>query len=628
MAYLISARQKKLLELLSRETVITGDVLASLLSVTSRTVRNEISAINTILGCAIVRSSSKGYSIDPQYFYLVKETDVYADKKTLHMQLAWKIFSNRCSNKAADLADEYCVNISTIHQILHAIREELALYQLHLVKKDSFYCVEGSEFARRIFLNTMILQDAHSGAFDIQAFDSLFEQINIMQLRSALLEILFENDLKPEQVNLDSLTLNMAIAFDRLLKNQPVNFLFLQLPFLPQSAEYRSAKAFACYFSSQYHMEVSDQDIRYFYLLVFGQTKHPYENLLDEAFISTVDVILKQTFQKFNLVCPYEPILESLAYHIYFLVIRCRVGNATYNSLIDNLKNQSPFIYDVAVNLANLIHQHFSVIVADSEIGYLALVLGGMLEQDDAPGKKINTVIVCGTHHSTGLKIQERLARHFSNDLNLLGTIASLPHSAADSQHILFLSCLSESVPYRNVLTIGSILSDRDLRHIEGYIADYHQQAARKQFHALAKDFFDERLFFHNLVFSDKYEALRFLTRKAAEYGYAPDSFGEEVLKRERISSTCFMDAFALPHALTFCAFRSALCILSLDTALNWDDHQIKFVCLLVLAEQDREHFQPLYQHLVDILCDMQSLSAVTAAPDFASFMEQVELLF
>ena len=211
---------------------------------------------------------------------------------------------------------------------------------------------------------------------------------------------------------------------------------------------------------------------------------------------------------------------------------------------------------------------------------------------------------------------------------DLLGTIAALPHNVADSQHILFLSCLSEPVPYSNVLTIGSILSDRDLRHVESYIAGYRQQAAKKQLHTLISEFFDERLFFHNLTFSDKYEALRFLTGKITACGYAPETFAEEVLQRERISSTCFMGAFALPHALTFCASHSALCILSSDTAFHWDEHQIKFVCLLVLAEKDREHFQPLYQHLVDILCNAQSLSAITAAPDPASFTAQIELLF
>ena len=87
------------------------------------------------------------------------------------------------------------------------------------------------------------------------------------------------------------------------------------------------------------------------------------------------------------------------------------------------------------------------------------------------------------------------------------------------------------------------------------------------------------------------------------------------------------MDSFALPHALTFSAKRSALCILSSDTALSWDQHQIKFVCLLALAEKDRERFQPLYQHLVDILCNPQSLSAATEAADFTSFMEQIEQL-
>ena len=627
MAYLISARQRKLLTLLSRENVITGEVLASLLSVTSRTVRNEVSSINTILGCIIIRSSSKGYSLDPQYFHLLRETQVYADEKSLRMLLIWNIFSNRCSNKAVDLADEYFVNVSTIHQILNCIREDLALYQLQLVKKGPFYRVEGTEFARRIFLNTMILQDAHSGAFDIETFDSLFEQIDITQLRSALLTILLSNSLHPEQVNLDSLTLNIAIAFDRLLKNQPVNFLFLQLPFLPESAEYRSAEDIAHYFSRQYHMEVSEQDIRYFYLLVFGQTKRPYENLLDEAFISAVDVILSKTFQRFNLVCPYKPILEELAYHIYFLIIRCRIGTATCNSLVDNLKNQSPFIYDVAVNLAEQIHQHFSVVVEDSEIGYLALILGSMLDQENTPDEKLNVVIVCGTHRTVGQKIQERLTEHFSGQLNFLGTIASLPCHVASSEHLLFLSCLFEAVPYENVLTVGAILSERDIRHIEDYLSSYRQKIARERFHSLAKDFFSEKLFFHNRSFSDKYEIIRFLTQKLKAYGYASEAFGEEVLKRERISSTCFMDSFALPHALTFSAERSALCILSSDTALSWDQHQIKFVCLLALAQKDRERFQPLYQHLVDILCDPQSLSDVTEAADFASFMEQMSRL-
>ena len=102
MAYLISARQRKLLALLSRENMITGEVLASLLSVTSRTVRNEISSINSILGCSMIRSSGKGYSLDPQYFHLLREAQVYADEKSLRMLLIWNIFSNRFSNKAVD----------------------------------------------------------------------------------------------------------------------------------------------------------------------------------------------------------------------------------------------------------------------------------------------------------------------------------------------------------------------------------------------------------------------------------------------------------------------------------------------------------------------------------------------
>lgn len=240
-----------------------------------------------------------------------------------------------------------------------------------------------------------MLTDARNTAVTDHKF---FDNINLTDLRSVILDILFQNSIIPEQVNMDSLTLNIAITFDRLIRMNPINYMMLHLPYLTDSAEYQSARMIAAYFAEQYHLPVSDYDLRYLYLLVFGQTKHRYENILDSDFIDAVDTILKQTFQHFNLICPYEAVLENLAYHIYFLVIRCRVGNATYNSLLDNLKTKCPFIYEVAVYLCNLINNRFSVVVMDSEIGFLALAMGGILDHDDSPDRKLRTVIVCGNH--------------------------------------------------------------------------------------------------------------------------------------------------------------------------------------------------------------------------------------
>ena len=275
-----------------------------------------------------------------------------------------------------------------------------------------------------------------------------------------------------------------------------------------------------------------------------------------------------------------------------------------------------------------MIKQHFSVVVADSEIGYLALVLGCMLDQEVPQNEKLNAIVVCGLHHDIGLRVQEKLAEKFSSDLNFLGIIPQLPHNAADSQHILFLSCLSEPIPYSNVLTISPIIFEWDVKNIEQYIYDYKKNMERQHFRKLTRDFFDEKLFFRNLQFHDKYEIIRFLCGKVIENGYAPEEFTEHVLQRENASSTCFLEAFSLPHPLTFSAYRSAFCVLSTDTMLPWDDHQIKFVCLLVLSEKDREQFSSLYQHLTRTLFNIQSLSAIAGAQDFASFMKQVEFLF
>lgn len=625
MTYQITQRQKKLLKLLSQESVITGDVLANLLSVTSRTIRNEVNAINSVFGCRVVLSTTKGYSVDPQQFPLIQHAAVYSDEETLRSQLIWKIFSESCSSHAEELAEEFFVSVPVIHRLLRQISEILMPYQLHLIKHNANYQVEGSEFARRVFLNTMVLTDARNTAVTDHKF---FDNINLTDLRSVILDILFQNSIIPEQVNMDSLTLNIAITFDRLIRKNPINYMMLHLPYLTDSAEYQSARMIAAYFAEQYHLPVSDYDLRYLYLLVFGQTKHRYENILDSDFIDAVDTILKQTFQHFNLICPYEAVLENLAYHIYFLVIRCRVGNATYNSLLDNLKTKCPFIYEVAVYLCNLINNRFSVVVMDSEIGFLALAMGGILDHDDSPDEKLRTVIVCGNHQTIGEQIQQRLESSFSSELMLLGTIPRLPHNIIESSNILFLSCLSEVVPYKNVLSIGSIISERDIHRIQQYIADYRHEMERERFANLVTNFFDEELFFHNLNFSDKYEVIHFLSEKVIEKGYSDESFTEQVLQRERISSTCFMDAFAIPHPLMFNAERSVFCILSSEGSIPWDQHQIKFVCLLVLSQKDRNQFHSLYQQLVNMFCEMPSLAAISYASDFTSFIEQIKLLF
>ena len=88
MAHQITQRQKKLLKLLSQESIITGDVLANLLSVTSRTIRNEVNAINSVFGCKVVLSTAKGYSVDPQQFPLIQNAAVYSDEETLRIQKA------------------------------------------------------------------------------------------------------------------------------------------------------------------------------------------------------------------------------------------------------------------------------------------------------------------------------------------------------------------------------------------------------------------------------------------------------------------------------------------------------------------------------------------------------------
>lgn len=116
-------------------------------------------------------------------FPLIQQASVYSDEEMLRSQLIWKIFSENCSSYAEELAEEFFVSVPTIHRLLRQINEILMPYQLHLVKHKKFYQVEGSEFTRRVFLNTMVLTDARNTAVTDHNF---FDKINLTDLRSAI----------------------------------------------------------------------------------------------------------------------------------------------------------------------------------------------------------------------------------------------------------------------------------------------------------------------------------------------------------------------------------------------------------------------------------------------------------
>lgn len=624
MNYRLMDRQKKLLDLLSSKPQLTSETLAQILSVSSRTIRNDVAAINSTIGHDVILSTQKGYSINPVHFQLLRHVDTYFDEKAMKMQLLWKLFSGNTSCDTDELAEIFYTNPSVIQHILKELTDELAEEQLKLKKLSNHYQIDGEEFAKRNYLNRMILSEAHSPIFEVAQYASYFGEISLEDLKQLVINSLLGHDIVPSDISIDNLVLNIALTLHRLLRGYSLSQITSTLEIEVKQAELGVAKEIAAYFHEKHQLMVSDNDLQYIYLLVLGQSKRKYEDLLSRQFVSDISELLSGTFLHFSLDLSYERILDELAFHIYYLIIRSNVGNYTSNSLLENIKTYCPFVYDVAVYLTNQISIRFGVMIADCEIGFLALLIGGLLEHTQNEDDKINAVIVCGNHLKIGQNLLTGLQKRYESRINFLGIIPRFPHNMLESQNVLYLSCLPAHAPFNNIVAISSLLSSEDFCRIDACIDSFRENAKRSKMRELAGSFFKQELFFRNVSMKSKYDVIRFLGQKVVELGYAPEDFVASAVKRERISTTCFFDSFAIPHSIHLSADKSAFCILTSDKAMAWDDKKIKFVCMIAVANKDLEVFQLLYPHIINILCDYQHISSLSQAKTFEDFMEYI----
>ena len=99
----------------------------------------------------------------------------------------------------------------------------------------------------------------------------------------------------------------------------------------------------------------------------------------------------------------------------------------------------------------------------------------------------------------------------------------------------------------------------------------------------------------------------------------------ERAVAREQLSSTAFTDALAVPHALKMTAGRTVLSVGVADGSIRWGDTRVQFVVLVAFSEEDREAFQTIFEQLVEVFNERDSVQRILRrGTDFAGFLDEL----
>ena len=103
--------------------------------------------------------------------------------------------------------------------------------------------------------------------------------------------------------------------------------------------------------------------------------------------------------------------------------------------------------------------------------------------------------------------------------------------------------------------------------------------------------------------------------------GYVDHDFEQEVLKRENMSSTGFMN-IAIPHPLKMKATRTSISILVDQNGIQWDqNHVVKIVFMIAFNKFDTNHFHELYESLTALFLNNNVIDELMQCDTYEKFI-------
>ena len=621
-------KQDIILAIANSTDYLTGKAIALQLNISLRTVQNEISEINKTLH--LIQSSNKGYSIIKNNYKTLTFTDDTNNLSYDHQILRALIMRSEPIN-IFDLAENFYISVPTLEKTLKKLNKILSDYDLKISRNRGMLDVCGKELNRRRFISYLIFEESCNTFNKLDNLNGFFPEINIEYIQSVVYETIISHEYYIENTYLSNLIINLTIAFYRMINNhyvdEEVEGQFINTNGAYSEDEYNIAECLCSKISSITNIKPEKPDIKHIASLFAGSikpTSNVNENINDtlpKNFVNLLDNIIQGVFNYYMLDIDYSLCLYNFAFHIDAMIKRVKNKQPANNEILYSIKNSSPFIHDVSVNIAKKIEDKFLVNIPDSEIGFISIHIGYLIENATKQKNKVYILLLCQEYKKNENLIKNKLMEYFSDWIEI---IIANTHDYQPSTSIgadLVITTSQIKIAGKKTVCISPFFNNNDYLNVNFAIHNCLNEKNKNYYNHLMSSLFHENLFFKRDDLNNKEDVIQFMGKKLIQFGVVEEGFIESVFKREELSSTCFLESFAIPHAIELNANKTMICVLLSNNGIKWDDHLIHIVLMIAIKQDERKRFVELYNGIVSALNDQEKIKLLVSANTHLEFI-------
>ncbi|MGN1344016.1 MAG: BglG family transcription antiterminator [Traorella sp.] len=620
---------KQLISILQNENDwISGSELSKLIHVDKKTIRNYIQEINNEKKY-IIESSPKGYK-------LTKSNVIENFSQERSKFILYRLLANKNGVSLFDLAEEFYVSESTImNDVTTQIKDEIAPYHLDIISRDFTLYLIGNENDKRKLIGFIATHNSNGYFSSTETLQNLAPSIDVNQIGDKLKEFCNETHLPINSYALNNLLIHLIIIIIRLNSNESLpeihtysNDLLENNPSKEDIIQFANKIRNYCFELTHNQMPINDYQ-QILLLVSISIENIPmsqieldiFSSLMDKDFFNNVIHDLIKLANKYNLDDFDNEFICQFYLHSYNLYQRAKYDVSYPNPLAKQIKKEYAPVYDMAVYYAHLLSKQYNIHISEDEIGFIAFHIGSYLESHQPKSKKISVLIICEDYHLSARRFIHELHMSFGEELTVTKMIPVSQYNESMYSDLI-ISTTYYDFHHNHVVYVNPIITKKNILTIHDEIQKIELEKKHQETLDCIRSIFNKDFYFKNVYLDSCEDYIRFLCQEPLKKNIIDASFIDDVLLREKFSSTAFTDQVALPHSITVNSNESFIAILHNNTPFKWNKKQINFILLIGVTAQDMTKFRDIFDLIIDSFLSIEKTVQLLKTSSFEEFIQ------
>ena len=598
----------------------TSIELADILNISDRTCRKYIKILSEILIKKNVEIESK-----PRFGYLLKDNNI-SENELFHNEvkkipnsandrliyLINKLISEDRYIKLFDVSEEIYTSSKTLSQDLKKVSELLENYNLFLERKPYYGIrLQGNEIDIRNFYIDVLEKRLNEN--DIE--DDV--KLKIVEIAENISINFRGKNIKISDISLQNLAISFYVTLNRIDKNYLIEDIIENEDEL---FKVKKGEIKACIndLKNIFNLkkDMSERDIDYL-TIRFMTTETMTYSSIKNLDVKDIQKLIEDIFFYINVTFKIdlsndEMLYKNLYTHLIALVIRLRFSIKTQNPLIDDIKKNIPFEYNLSQYVCSRIGEKYSKELSEDEVGYIAVILH-MAKEINKRNRKKNILLICPSGRGISKFLTYTFKNSFSeylNEINACG-LSDLKYINLDEIDIVFSLVDDKLNINKPVYKIKYFLNSDDLENIKKILDDNKEYV---------NSIFAKELFFHFEEEINKKDLISFVSNKFKEYIKFNDDLESLIIEREKLGMTEISEDVAIPHPIHVIPSVNKIAVCLLDKSIKWINNEVKIVLFMLINNSNGEN-EKIYKLLTKVVNDKKIIDKILKNPIYENYI-------